>query len=167
MRILLLLSFLLSLSFISCKCKKVVAQTEKGDQEQVNNLEETKDKPTEKLNNGMVNKYWKAVEIMGEEIIMPEGMKQEPFIKLDSKGQLKGSGGCNSFFGDYKLSKNNFIHFGELGMTEMECTFESYDRKLAEVLGNAQQYIIIGEDDMHLVIGKRAPLAKFKAVYFE
>jgi hypothetical protein len=48
----------------------------------------------------------------------------------------------------------------------MECNFKSYEEKMTEALIYGKQYIFTGEDQMQIIIGKRAPLGTFKAVYF-
>ncbi len=157
-----------SIGIIACKTKNEVSssksanenKTEPASEEQVV-MEDVQQKSS------INNKYWKAVEIMGEPVEMPEGMSQEPYIKLNEMGEISGHGGCNSFFGKFKLEGKNFIQFSDFGMSEMECQYESYDQKLMEALNMTRQYTTRGEDEMQLIVGKRAPLAVFKAVYME
>lgn len=164
-----LFSIILCFVLIACKNKKDVAQSssEETKQEVIKEPAKEMKEKGEQMASAITNKYWKATEIMGKKVEMPEGMKQEPYLQLTEKGEVKGSGGCNSFFGKYTLGKGNFVSFGEMGMTEMECVFESYDNSIAEALQMTQQYILVNEEEMHLIVGKRAPLAKFEAVYFE
>src|SRR5262249_24559097 len=42
------------------------------------------------------------------------------FVQFKSAGQLAGHGGCNRFFGQYKISGNE-ISIGPVGATRMAC----------------------------------------------
>lgn len=153
----------------ACKNKKQVAEKE------TNTTESTATKTTsappmapfsKEIGGQLAGRYWKAIEIMGIPVVMTEGMKQEPYIKFGKDGSIKAHGGCNAIFGNYVLGFKNFIEMTDFSQTEMECAFESYDKSLLEALNYGKQYLLIGEDQMQLIVGKRAPLAKFKAVYF-
>ena len=103
---------------------------------------------------------------MGTTVEMPEGMTQEPFLKFNKDGSIKAHGGCNAIFANYELGFKNFIEISEFSQTEMECDFESFEKSLVEALTYGKQYLLIGEDQMQIIVGKRAPLARLKAVYF-
>ena len=120
----------------------------------------------QKAQSPLVNKYWKATEIMGREVSMNENMKREPHIIIRSNGEFSAGGGCNSMFGQFKLEGKNKVLFSNIAMTEMACMFDNYDQELLEVLNSSQQFIMVDDEHMQLVVGKRAPLAKFEAVYF-
>lgn len=113
----------------------------------------------------IVNKYWKAIEIMGLAVEMDEDMN-EPHLLIRSNGQFSAGGGCNSMFGQITLDGKDRISFSNIAITEMACAFDNYDQELLEVFNNTQQYIMVDEKHMQLIVGKRAPLAKFEAVYF-
>jgi len=114
----------------------------------------------------IVNKYWRATEIMGRAVEMDENMNREPHLLIRINGEFSGGGGCNSMFGQFKLDGKNRISFSKIAMTEMACAFDNYDQELLEVLNSTQQYLMVDEEHMQLIVGKRAPLAKFEAVYF-
>tara|TARA_R110002096_G_scaffold352864_1_gene545999 strand:+ start:16134 stop:16940 length:807 start_codon:yes stop_codon:yes gene_type:complete len=113
----------------------------------------------------ILNKYWRATEIMGIKVEMNEGMKREPHLIFRFNGEFSGTGGCNSFFGKFQIEKKNWLKLEDIGRSEMECQFESYDESLYEALQMTQQFIMNGEDSMQLIVGKRAALAKFETVY--
>jgi len=112
-----------------------------------------------------VNKYWKATEIMGVSVASKE-LNIEPHLILRSNNTFSATGGCNSIFGQFTLKDKNSISFGESpAITEMACGFENFDDALLEALSMSQQFMMQGEDQLQLLVGKRAALAKFEAVY--
>ncbi|MDA9072093.1 META domain-containing protein [bacterium] len=166
MKKLIVFTSVIILSFGACKNKKEVASKETVE-ETTATAPSTPMAPFSKdLGGELVGKYWKATEIMGSPVEMPEGMKQEPYLQFNKDGSLKAHGGCNGIFGNYELGYKNLIEMKNFSQTEMECSFDSFESGLVEALTYSKQYILIGENEMHLVIGKRAPFAKFKAVYF-
>ena len=59
---------------------------------------------------------WRPSRI-GTSAISPEARL---FVQFKSAGQLAGHGGCNRFFGQYKIS-GNAISIGPVGATRMAC----------------------------------------------
>lgn len=118
-----------------------------------------------KIKNPLVGKYWKLVELDGLAIEQTEEMK-EPHIRFTSDMQVNGTGGCNSFFATYTSEAKLQLRFGHFGMTEMACHFDNYDQALVDALSLTSNYVIVGEDELRLQVGKRMPHAIFKAVYF-
>jgi heat shock protein HslJ len=53
-----------------------------------------------------------------------------PYIRFEVEGRIAGSGGCNRFFGSYKITGNT-IEFGPLGATRMACPKPAMDRESA------------------------------------
>ena len=91
---------------------------------------------------------------------------KEPHIRFTSDMQVNGTGGCNSFFATYTSEAKLQLRFGHFGMTEMACHFDNYDQALVDALSLTSNYVIVGEDELRLQVGKRMPHARFKAVYF-
>ena len=170
MKKLILLTGVAILTLGACKNKKEVAEKEAVKTSEVDAEKSITSEPlapfSKDLCGELVGKYWKATEIMGVAVEMPEGMTQEPYLKFNKDGSIKAHGGCNAIFGNYKLGFKNFIEINEFSITEMECSFESFEKNLVEALTYGKQYMIIGEDQLQIIVGKRAPLARFKAVYF-
>ncbi|MFB1023604.1 MAG: META domain-containing protein [Vicingaceae bacterium] len=151
----------------SCKNKKEVTEKETKKVESVTQTTAKSMTPFGKdLGGELVGKYWKAIELMGEPVEMTEEMKKEPYLTFKRDGTITAYGGCNTIFGDYKLGVKNFVEMNNFSQTEMECNFKSYEEKMTEALIYGKQYIFTGEDQMQIIIGKRAPLGIFKAVYF-
>jgi len=170
MKNLILLTSIAIFTLGACKNKKELVEKEAIKAEETNVKNTTTTQPmapfSKDLGGELVGKYYKAIEISGVPVEMPEGMTQEPYLQFNKDGTIKAHGGCNSIFGNYQLGYKNFIEMNEFSQTEMECTFESFEEGLVEALTYGKQYVFIGEDQLHIIIGKRAPLAKFKAVYF-
>jgi len=59
---------------------------------------------------------WRPSWIGTSEVSLKAGM----FVQFKSAGKLAGHGGCNRFFGQYKISGNE-IRIGSLGATRMAC----------------------------------------------
>ena len=60
---------------------------------------------------------WRPSRIGTSEVSPKAGM----FVQFKSAGKLAGHGGCNRFFGQYKISGNE-ISIGPLGATRMACS---------------------------------------------
>ncbi|MBL4710165.1 MAG: META domain-containing protein [Flavobacteriales bacterium] len=157
---------LISVVLISCKNKSQVSKsTEITSKTVVETVtEEHVIQEDVRIKSPIVNKYWKAIEIMGEKVVMLEEMKREPYLSLVEVGTVSGNTGCNQFFGKFTIQDNRFIQFKDIAMTEMDCSFKNYDVQFAEALSMARQFVVIGEDKMQLIVGKRAPLAIFQTV---
>jgi heat shock protein HslJ len=52
------------------------------------------------------------------------------FVQFKSAGRLAGHGGCNRFFGQYKISGNE-ISIGPVGATRMACAEPVIAREMA------------------------------------
>ena len=117
------------------------------------------------LNKGanLLERHWKAIEIMGKNVEEIEGMKQAPYLIFKNNGDITAHGGCNAIFGRYELGMKNFIVIDNLSQTEMACESTHFDAEFTEALTLGKQYNVIGEDRLHLMLGKRAPLAVFIA----
>ncbi|MDL5050121.1 META domain-containing protein [Oscillatoria amoena NRMC-F 0135] len=61
---------------------------------------------------------WKLVHMEGEDLTI----LKEPVTLVfnDDKTRISGFGGCNSYFGSYRISGNEII-FSQLGSTKMFC----------------------------------------------
>jgi len=152
-----------SILLFSCKSKKTASDVTTKSEKKIESItNESMPAISKDANSLLLNKDWKLTELFGEPISIAEEGMEIPSINLGKKGQFKGSGGCNSMFGSYSLKDKNFIKFSDISMTEKACGTPNYDEKLEGALRTAEQFIVIGEDEFHLVVGKRAPLAKFK-----
>lgn len=118
-------------------------------------------------NNEIVNKYWKLVKLEGASIQMDENQEREQYFMLRNDGNLIGFAGCNQFYGQYELKEGNKISIKKnMAMTLMACPDLNFDESaFLKIFDLADNYTLNG-DTLSLNVGKRAPLAVFKAVYF-
>lgn len=117
--------------------------------------------------NKIVNKYWKLTELDGKKVSMVDNQEKEQFFVLKSDGTMNGFAGCNNFNGEYELIDGNRIKFSEnIAISMRMCPeIDKTEREFMRVFKQANNYTI-HKDELFLNIGKRAPLAKFEAVYF-
>ncbi len=115
----------------------------------------------------LLNQKWRATELFGVPVQGIDQETQEVFLRLGADGQFQASGGCNSISGQYILSGKNMVQFGEMIANERECMTHHFDEQLRSALRTAEQYLIVNENEMHLMVGKRAPLAKFQVEHVD
>ena len=66
----------------------------------------------------------------------------EMFVRFGGEGKLEGHGGCNGFFGTYKLTGDR-IEIGPLGATRMACPEPVMEREIHFLKGleNAGRFV--------------------------
>lgn len=113
----------------------------------------------------IVEKYWKLIELEGQEVTMSENQEQEISFTLKADGSVRGFAGCNTMMGSYILEDGNRISFTQMATTRMACPdLEINEADYLEVFNLADNYTVT-EDTLNLNVGRRAPLAVFEAVY--
>lgn len=117
--------------------------------------------------NSITEKYWKLVRLEGKEAVMAKNQEREIYFTLKTADSLvTGFAGCNRFSGKYRLEKGNRIRFLSLATTMKACPDVAVNEpEVLEVFNLTNNYTING-DTLQLNVGRRAPLAMFKAVYF-
>lgn len=114
----------------------------------------------------IIQKYWKLIELNGQEITGNENQDKEPYFLLKTDdGHVVGNGGCNSFQSSYKLSDGYRIRFSRIASTRMACPGVDFENTFFKVLEQVDNYSLKG-DTLSLNRARMAPLAKFKFVYF-
>ena len=111
----------------------------------------------------LIGTYWKLVELNGEIVNTPEGMKEAQMILAGAESRVHGNAGCNNFFGQFKTSENT-LTFSAMGSTMMACPQAmDTERGFLAALGATTRYEISGlfmelyaEDQL---------LAQFEAIY--
>lgn len=129
---------------------------------------ETLDTLSKKDKNSITNKYWKLIMLEGEKVAMAKNQEREAYfiLKTDEK-MVTGFAGCNTFSGTYALEKGLRIHFSNMATTLKACPdVDVNESEFLKVFELADNYSLHG-DTLSLNVGRRAPLAVFKAVYFE
>lgn len=117
-----------------------------------------------KINDGVMEKYWKLVELNGQPV---PTLEREPYLILKAEdGRVNGFGGCNGFTGSYELDETTSrIRFDQIASTMMACTSGmDVEKAFHELLRTVDNYSLNGE---HLTLNRTrmAPLARFEAVY--
>ncbi|MBI1932953.1 MAG: META domain-containing protein [Ignavibacteriales bacterium] len=143
-----------SMIVISCSCY---------DQNSTENL----NKQFDEGDNNITEKYWKLIELTGQQIKFDENQKKEIHIILKNEdNHFIGNGGCNNISGEYEMIEGNRIKFSKVISTKMYCNnLETEDRFLG-VLDKVDNYTI-QNDTLSLNKSKMATLAKFIAVYLK
>ena len=116
---------------------------------------------------GITEKYWKLIRLEGREVTIAKNQEREIYFTLKTADSLvTGFAGCNQFNGKYTLEKGNRIRFSPLATTMKACPDVAVNEPaILDVFNLADNYTVNG-DTLQLNIGRRAPLATFKAVYF-
>lgn len=111
----------------------------------------------------LTNTWWKLTMVAGKRVVLADD-QPEPHMVLESTGQqVRGNGGCNRFFGEFKVGGDS-ITFSAIGSTRMACpTGEDIEQTFLPALSLADRYTISGEV-LELYSGKQL-LARFESVY--
>ena len=111
----------------------------------------------------ITNTYWRLSMIGERKIVHLSNMKREAHMIL-SQGGLRGSSGCNSMAGSYKIDGDK-ISLSKKGfrMTRMYCE-GSVEKEFVLVLKRMYRYEIVGEY-LETFDENNVKLAKFKSVY--
>ncbi|WP_166383607.1 META domain-containing protein [Polaribacter sp. 11A2H] len=113
--------------------------------------------------NAITEKYWKLTSLDGNDIKMEDTKKREIFITLNTKeNRFTSFAGCNTINGEYILEEGNRIKFTKIISTRMFCN-NTDESKLLEAINLTDNYTI-KNNILSLNLGKRTPLAVFKAV---
>lgn len=114
--------------------------------------------------NGIMDKRWKLVELMGQPVTYDGENAIVAFITLKEEGKANGCFGCNDFHGTYTIDEEvSRISFSPMATTRKMCIDMEIETKFAEVLSTVDNYNLI-EDGTKLVLNKArmAPLARFE-----
>ena len=110
----------------------------------------------------LLDTYWKLLELQGEPVVTPGGMREAHLILASAESRAHGFSGCNNFFGGYK-SDGDSLSFSAMGATMMACA-EGMETEQAflKALSETTRAIISGQF-MTLYANDRL-LARFEAV---
>lgn len=111
----------------------------------------------------LLDRYWVLTEVLGQEA-KPLAEGREAYLLVKNDGSFSASGGCNSLFGSFSEATKHFIQFNEIASSEMACTYNHYDKTLIEALERTRQFMVNKNEELVLMVGKAAPLARFKKV---
>lgn len=115
-----------------------------------------------KDNYALLNKKWRPIELLGQPVILDGTLKTEPTLTFDDKeNRYIGITGCNNISGEFEILPFNKLKLSPGMSTMMACEKMEIEQKLGEVLRQADGFII-NADELILIKGKMAPLARFK-----
>lgn len=118
-----------------------------------------------KVENNIIDRYWVLVEINGKPILNDKSRVKEPYFTLKEKdNRAIGHGGCNSFFGYYKLGPNKTLVFEKLATTRMACNDNNLEHQYISQLERSKTYELNG--DILVVKGEKGKSSKFISIYF-
>ncbi|MFW6103270.1 MAG: META domain-containing protein [Chloroflexota bacterium] len=81
-----------------------------------------------------------------------------PTLLFKAEGEVRGSTGCNTYFGSYMYSSDGHLSITELGATEVYCEEEGVMEQEEAFLGSlrmAEQYEMVDERIMHITGGDK------------
>jgi len=114
----------------------------------------------------IVNKYWKLIALDGRPITTAENQEREAYITLRADSTLTGHTGCNGLGGHYTLQPGNRIRFRDMLSTMRYCDAVPWESVFTKALNEADNYTV-HNDTLSLQDSRRAPLARFVAVYLK
>lgn len=115
-----------------------------------------------KSNYRLLDKKWTLVELMGKPVEPSSTMKKDAFIIFnDADNRYSASAGCNSISGNFRVEGFNKLTLSKGMSTLMACPDMTLEDELTKVLETADSFIVNG-DELQLVKGRMAPLARFK-----
>lgn len=93
----------------------------------------------------LVGTQWNLVAIDGEKISSDFALR--PFITFDTAGGVQGNLGCNSFFGEYTVSKKHKMTLGYQGSTKRLCSQMDIEKQFMKALkSEITRYEIKGDE---------------------
>lgn len=115
----------------------------------------------------ITNTYWKLIRLEGKPETMAQNQERERYFTLKTdQSRVTGFAGCNVFNSTYTLEKGNRIRFSPMAATLKACPDVNVnEQEFFQVFALTDNYTIRG-DTLSLNVGRRAPLAVFKAVNF-
>jgi len=117
-----------------------------------------------KVDQNLVEKYWKLLELHGNPIAPVNNSKEAHIIFHIDGNRFSGDAGCNRFMGSYKTKEHNSIAFSSAASTMMMCLDMEIETQFLQLLETADSYSV-RNDTLILYRANTTPLAKLVAVY--
>ena len=117
-----------------------------------------------KVDQNLVEKYWKLLELYGNPITPANNAKEAHIIFHIDGNRFSGDAGCNRLMGSYQTKEHNRIVLSSAATTMMMCLNMETETKFLQVLETADSYLV-QNDTLILNRARMAPLARFVAVY--
>ena len=117
-----------------------------------------------KVDQDLVEKYWKLLELHGNPIASANSSKEAHIIFHIDGNRFSGDAGCNRFMGSYQIKEHNRIVLSSAAATMMMCLDMETEAKFLQMLETVDSYSV-QNDTLLLYRARMAPLAKFAVVY--
>ena len=115
----------------------------------------------------LIGKYWKLIELNGENIKRSEADRKEPHIILKKENNaVNGHAGCNSFFGTYELTAQG-IAFSQMASTMMACLDMEKEQQMLQMLHEIDGYSISQNGKILSLLKGTKTMARFEVVYLD
>ncbi len=109
------------------------------------------------------NTYWKLLEVEGQPVTTPEGMREAHIILASTDSRAHGFAGCNNFFGTFQADDDS-LSFSPMGATMMACPDGmDTEQSFLKALGETTRAVISGQ--VMSLYADDYLLARFEAVY--
>lgn len=106
---------------------------------------------------------WQLIELAGKPITGLVNGKVPYLEFMEKEGRYSSTGGCNIMNGEFKFEPHQRVRFTRGISTMMACPDMESDKALGEAFQLSDNYTL-ADGILSLNVGRRAPLAKFKAV---
>ncbi len=139
---------------------------EVADEEDENEFAVMDDSSTEKIeiiinNSGLSGVKWKLTEINGIRITESNPGYPEVFIIFsDENNSFSGNSGCNSFFGKFGITNDDWITLSGIGATKKACPDMSVEDVFLKTLSSVNRFSLEGEK-LTLMKNGKYPVAVF------
>lgn len=112
----------------------------------------------------LIGTQWMLVALQGEELSKEFAL--HPFVVFDTAGSFQGNLGCNTFFGEYEISKKQKMHFEFQGATKRLCSKMEVERRFISTLKrDVTRYELQGNE--LILFSEDEELMRFKGVNLE
>lgn len=121
-------------------------------------------KAAPRVENPLINKRWKLIELLGDAVVVTENFTGDPYVTFALRSsKMTGSGGCNRFGCKYSLNGDK-VSLSGFAATKKRCkdampVEEAFLRELALI----NSYWVDGDTMWLMKDGKR--VMKFAALY--
>jgi len=114
----------------------------------------------------LIEKYWKLIELNGENFERSETLKEPHIILKKENYAVTGNSGCNSFFGTYKLMAEK-ITFSQMASTKMACLNMEKEQQMLIMLHEIDGYTLSQNGKILSLLKGTNTMAKFEVVYLD
>lgn len=132
----------LTLSMIACKNQEKKQEGKEAEKVVVTDHAETSSEKTD-LDKKIIEKYWKLIELNGQEVTFQENQRKEAhFILKTAENKVTGNAGCNTMMGTYELLGGNKIVFSKMATTMMYCEGVENEQEFLNVFEAVDHYTL-------------------------